>query len=665
MMNSSCALAGGEVYCWGYNGGGQFGSGTVAADYLTATKFPPSGELVGKPLGRLDAARGDGLCFTLTTGETYCLGLNTYRTLGVGSSAAVTSPAQISFVSSVEVTAAFDGLACESVTATSDNQLKCVTPAHALGWVEVSVAKGSEAASLPSAYQYLDPFTLTPATGSIYGGEEITITSNLGPELTRMPRFSQISFSNASEQVVCGILDGAVYCWGNNSTYSTDASQIGNGASGTGYYYQPQAVVTSGVLAGKTITELSVGQQHVCALDAQGAAYCWGTNYNGQIGNGTTNGTNVPVAVQKPSTGSVIFTQVATGGDFTCGLTTTAQVYCWGGRGLGQGSASSSRIPILVPGLGSVEQLTVTYDAVCVLVAGEVWCWGGNNYGQVGNGSSSTVEVTTPTKVAGGVAGKSVTELGGGGNHMCVATAEGEVWCWGNNNSWQLGNTQNNGSNPEPVLVGGDFGGEKVVKIGGSSAGTCVLGDQGGVWCWGWTDMLGNWLGQNTPWPVAVDLSHLPTGVTVVDFTIGSASACVLGSDGLFYCWGQNNYGQLGSRYSSMQTIPLPMTFMSVTVGGRECVRWWETSQGLKCVTPPGLAGSSEVVVSRLEQTERFLESYQYQAGTLRADGVTPQSGGTAGGERLVVTGENLVEWGQARLVGEGQGQHKIGRAHV
>ena len=88
---------------------------------------------------------------------------------------------------------------------------------------------------------------------------------------------------------------GAAYCWGANGN-----GQLGNGASGITYNPLPVAVTTSGVLSGKTLTQVSAGSGSTCALDTTGTAYCWGANGNGQLGNGTTTQSAVPVAVTTP-----------------------------------------------------------------------------------------------------------------------------------------------------------------------------------------------------------------------------------------------------------------------------------------------------------------------------------------------------------------------------
>ena len=114
----------------------------------------------------------------------------------------------------------------------------------------------------------------------------------------------------------------------------------------------PVAVTTSGVLSGKTITQVTAGNSHTCALDTSGAAYCWGANGNGQLGINSTTRSPVPVAVT--TTGVLSgkkLTQITGGYGHTCALDSTGAAYCWGANGngqLGNSSTTQSLVPVAV-----------------------------------------------------------------------------------------------------------------------------------------------------------------------------------------------------------------------------------------------------------------------------------------------------------------------------
>ena len=93
----------------------------------------------------------------------------------------------------------------------------------------------------------------------------------------------------------------------------------------------PVAVDTSGVLAGKTLTQITAGDNHMCALDSAGAAYCWGHNSDGELGDGSTADSSVPVAVDTSGVlAGKTLTQITAGSDHTCALDSTGAAYCWG-----------------------------------------------------------------------------------------------------------------------------------------------------------------------------------------------------------------------------------------------------------------------------------------------------------------------------------------------
>lgn len=151
----------------------------------------------------------------------------------------------------------------------------------------------------------------------------------------------------------CAIRGGKAYCWGSNTN-----GELGNGTTG-GSSGAPVAVSTSGVLSGKTLTAITAGQGFTCALDTAGQVYCWGRGDFGQLGNGSTGNSNVPVAV---STSGVLsgktLTQVAAGFEHACAVDTAGAAYCWGFNNKGQlgngntttnaapGAVTTSRTPL-------------------------------------------------------------------------------------------------------------------------------------------------------------------------------------------------------------------------------------------------------------------------------------------------------------------------------
>ena len=143
---------------------------------------------------------------------------------------------------------------------------------------------------------------------------------------------------------------------------------------------------------------------HTCAITSEGRAYCWGMNVYGQLGNNSTTGSRIPVAVQMPA--GVSFQSIAAGYTHTCALTTEGKAYCWGRNTdgqLGNNSTTNSLTPVAVqmPAGVSSQSIAASNVHTCALTTtGKAYCWGMNQYGQLGNNSTtnSSIPVTAPVK---------------------------------------------------------------------------------------------------------------------------------------------------------------------------------------------------------------------------------------------------------------------------
>jgi len=155
-----------------------------------------------------------------------------------------------------------------------------------------------------------------------------------------------------------------------------------------------------------TFTALSAGGLHTCGLTTGGAAYCWGDGWT--LGAGTEvlgmcfsqqRCSPTPVRVA----GELTFAVLSAGGSHTCGLTTAAAGYCWGGGvhgELGDGSQTGSAVPVAVTGGLTFATLSAGVDHSCgVTLAGVAYCWGDNRSGQLGDGTRTSSSV--PVKVLG------------------------------------------------------------------------------------------------------------------------------------------------------------------------------------------------------------------------------------------------------------------------
>src|SRR6266705_816532 len=170
---------------------------------------------------------------------------------------------------------------------------------------------------------------------------------------------------------------------------------------------------------------IGAGFLHTCGLASTGAASCWGDNSKGQVGSDPIGSLIlIPVAVS----GGRTFSALAAGWTHNCGLTSAGAAYCWGDNSIGQlgnGSTTSSSTPVPVFGGLSFNALATGGAHSCALTStGAAYCWGYNAYGQLGNGS--TTSSSTPVAISGGL---SFSALALGGHHTCWLTSAGAAYC--------------------------------------------------------------------------------------------------------------------------------------------------------------------------------------------------------------------------------------------
>jgi alpha-tubulin suppressor-like RCC1 family protein len=340
----TCAItAGGGVKCWGDNSAGGLGDGTT-----TASSTPV--DVAGLPSGVDAIAAGDRYSCALTTGGgVKCWGYNRFGQLGDGTTTNRALPVDV-----------------------------------------VGLASGVDAIA-------------------------------------------------ARGEHTCALIAGRVKCWGANLN-----GQLGDGTTTNNSLPVDVTGLSSGVIA------IAAGGEHTCAIATGGTVKCWGWNKTGQLGIGTTSDSSTPVDVVGLA-GDV--KAVATGGRHTCALMTAGGVKCWGydefGQ-LGNGSTANSAIPVDVAGLtGSVSTITTGGNLTCALrTESGVTCWGIDLTGQLVGGA--TFDRAAPVDVAGLTSG--ITTVVAGYYHVCATSRDGGVMCWGGNDTGQLGNGTTADS-PTPIAV--------------------------------------------------------------------------------------------------------------------------------------------------------------------------------------------------------------------
>jgi alpha-tubulin suppressor-like RCC1 family protein len=348
----------------------------------------------------------------------------------------------------------------------------------------------------------------------------------------------------------CGLRsDGTVKCWGDNSQ-----GQIGDGTQ----VDRTSATLVAGL---SNVVDVAAGGKHSCALLDDTTVRCWGRNTLGELGDDSASGarSTTPVTVYALD----IVTQLAAGDGSTCALRSDGTVACWGSNAYGQlgdGTNTSSDVPVLVSGLNDAVAIDGMRFHYCALRSGgSVMCWGSNLSGQLGNGSSgagahSNVPVTVRSSTLLHPTLFNVVSIAAGNNHGCATLASGAARCWGLGTGGALGHGAWTNSS-YAVSVSSLTNAVDVAAGGGSS---CALRSNGSVRCWGDNDHgeLGNGDDTATNVPVSVGMSPLWLG-NAIDIDSGYDHACVAKSNGSIWCWGSNNNGQLGNGSNFDSELPV------------------------------------------------------------------------------------------------------------
>lgn len=403
------------------------------------------------------------------------------------------------------------------------------------------------------------------------------------------------SISASGTGKTCAIVTNELYCWGKNSNNGGGddfTGQLGNGTGGSGYDSTTPLKVRQdpGVLLGKIVDDVFSAQFHSCAL-AAGKVYCWGQNDDGQLGDGTTTDSNVPVLVGGALTGQTV-TAIGGSGNTSCAIA-NSKIYCWGLNSDGQ-VGNNSTTSVNTPTAVSTTNLGASYVAtalstsgsrsynMCAIADNKAWCWGQNNAGQIGNGTSGNTDVRVPTAVranSGDVLyDKVVTAISqdgyyngsGGYTHVCVVAKsptlnDGAVYCWGENADGQLGRNNTTDSNvPIAVITSGVLSGKVVQDVVAGLRHSCVMANAK-VYCWGdnGAGQLGDGTNSQRNAPVAVRANNGDALYNKVVTAIGGGSnrGCAV-ADFKTYCWGLNDMGQLGDGTTTNRNVPTKSSFL-------------------------------------------------------------------------------------------------------
>jgi len=360
----------------------------------------------------------------------------------------------------------------------------------------------------------------------------------------------------------CAVASKQVFCWGDN-TYG----QLGD--TTTTDHLTPQPIKYLNGLQAGTVIDIGVGNEHTCARAWSGGIrklWCWGHNQYGQLGDGTVTSKSGPVLVTGLLAGLDI-QDFSVGAYGTCAIA-GSRTFCWGWNPDGQvgdGTTTDRASPTKITGgtLGTQNVIDVATDNyhTCVVTSNadvtvqKAYCWGRNSYGQLGNGT------TTNSLVPVQLSGSGITDVDIGSLHTCVLTYNAKLWCTGYNGEGALGqgDTTNRSTVAQVTAV---YGATTMTTFSSFSLGgyqTCAVVSgavyNGKVFCWGRnvepTDNtiagdVGDGTKINRLSPTAVTATGVLAGKTIDTVAASGQYTCAFDTQQAAYCWGRNDFGQLG-----------------------------------------------------------------------------------------------------------------------
>lgn len=548
----ACAVVNGAVFCWGSNHQRELGTGDAE---------PRSGPALVRDLDGMvvtGLALGVGHSCALADGQIFCWGANTFGQLGDGSNELRPSPVAVPFLSGVATLAAGDHHTC---AATADGTTWC-WGANAQGQLGEGTTIGINipvpVVGLRDGEAIAGGGTFTCALRKqgvvVCWGDNRAGQLGTGSAVARFTPSVVFDLANVRAVAAGGAFTCArrpavagadtTVCWGANQ-----AGQLGD-ATRTD---RSRAAALGIPLSAAAV---AAGALHACLLGGDGSVWCWGRGADGRLGDSAGIDALVPTRVD--GLGGV--RGIGAGAGHTCALQGAVPV-CWGRADegqLGDGLLTHSRaVPAPVSGETMVVEVALGEAHTCARRSdGAVTCWGRGDEGQLGTGNTSdsaTPAVVDFTALSSANAATQAVQISGGARHTCAVLADGTAACWGEGSDGRLG-YGSTAPRPIPTAV---MGLADLAEIAAGERHTCARArTTGDVWCWG----DGRWgqLGASDAEHIRRTPAAEPVMTDALQISAGARHTCALRRDRRVACWGANTSGQLGDGARLSFTTPQP-----------------------------------------------------------------------------------------------------------
>ncbi|MFA5130015.1 MAG: hypothetical protein WC477_03800 [Patescibacteria group bacterium] len=346
---------------------------------------------------------------------------------------------------------------------------------------------------------------------------------------------SVISISNTVQSACALLVNKTVKCWGSNY----------NGKLGDGTTTDNMSPVL--VVGISTAKKLVSGTEFYCVLLEEGTVKCWGRNNFGQMGTGATGGADALTPQVIPSVAGAI--DVAAGYEHGIALINDGTVMCWGGAGYHACGVSGTALsPMKISSILGATAISAYGSHNCAIMNDMTVKYWGWMCGQA-NDACKITDTPITMKDANGLLLSSVSVIASGQwNNMAVSSVN--LFAWGYNKYGQLGDgTTTDNLNAVPVT-----GISYTRSISSGYLHNCAVLEDGTAWCWGYNGNgefgNGTTTGSSTP----VQVSGITNAVSV---SAGEGATCVVLKNGTAWCWGENRNGRLGDGTTTNRLTPV------------------------------------------------------------------------------------------------------------